>query len=365
MAPIGSYFGRFLKKLEQATQPNVPEVYLERLEEALKLPLPPGLTAPPPRPDVWLRRGYLAQYPYATQYKPLLIHGRVTRGIVYEYESSEDPSGYNATARYAWFERPGHLRDAGLRESYDGVHAAFGKDKALDTKILFVDMEAQLRLGRVVTIVHDESRHVIFEALRTDVVHAPEAPRADIEATKQAGMKLGPTPADDMEQLFDDFLLKWEVDKKGPLLHFGQKPAIQTVPYEPMGQLRPDATEPGGWRLSRMVPRPVRPWLHSVPVRSASGTTVWRILGEEEDEVGRAELRGEHLVVTHRGTSVRLSLDGRGGWRAENDQGQPRLSCERLPQEDCQRLPMQGHFRVSIEVLLLALASVGRPWSPL
>ena len=91
----------------------------------------------------------------------------------------------------------------------------------------------------------------------------------------------------------------------------------------------------------------------------------WRMLGEEGEEVGHAKLRGEHLIIHHRGTSVRLSLDGQGGWTAENDKGQPRLSCERFPKGDGQRLMMDGHFRVSFEVLLLALASAGKPWSPL
>ncbi|HEX8701390.1 MAG TPA: hypothetical protein VF815_21365 [Myxococcaceae bacterium] len=347
MAPIGTFLGKLLEKLEQATQVKVPEVYLERLEEALKLPLPRGLAVPAPRPDVWLSRGYLAQYRYATQYKPLLMHGRVTRGIVYQYESSADPDGCDTTARYAWFERPGELRDARLRESYDGLHAALGRDKALDTKVLLVDMEAHLRLGRVVTIVHDESQHVIFEALRTDF-----------------GNELGPSPADDMEQLFDGYLLKWEADQEGLRLHFGPEPVMAAVPYTPVGQLRPDASEPGVWWLSRMEPRPERPWLHSVPVKGARGVTAWRMLGEEGEEVGHAKLRGEHLVVTHRGTSVRLSVDGQGGWTAENDKGQPRLSCTRVPKADCLRLALQGDFRVSLEVLLLALASAGKPWFP-
>jgi hypothetical protein len=66
----------------------------QRLQELRTRPLPPELAVPTPRPDVWGENGYLSQPRYQALYKPLLLGGHATWGLViYEALHAAPASG--------------------------------------------------------------------------------------------------------------------------------------------------------------------------------------------------------------------------------------------------------------------------------
>jgi hypothetical protein len=180
MAPFGSLLGRIFEKLgeresEDGTRPDtVLGEYRAVLERALRQPLPPELAGPPPRPDVWGTRGYLAQPRYEILYKPLLVHGEVTRAIVYRYRGDSDPDGRDVDCSYGWYVAPGRVRTVRVRESFDALHAAYGAGQG----DIVLDIDADLRSGKVLTLLHKGSQHLIYEALRTDPSRDPAVLRA-------------------------------------------------------------------------------------------------------------------------------------------------------------------------------------------
>jgi hypothetical protein len=350
MAPLGDFFSKLFEKLDPQA---VPASALVMLEQALQRPLPPELAAPPPRPDVWGTRGYLAQPRYEALYKPLLVHGQVTRGIVYRYEFSND-DGCDAVADYVWLAGPGQLRTEHIRESYDGLHAAYGAGMG----DIILDADAGLKQDKVLTILHDGNRHLVYEALRTGPDRDPAVLRARAEAAAEARRFAGPEPTEDWSKFDGRYLLRWKVEERGPVLCLEEESSGQ-----PVCLIRPAASEPGEWWLYRKEPARDRPWLRLVPVKSPAGSSAaWRIVSEQGQEVGHARLRGEHLFVTARGKPLMLRLDGKGGWVAEDGMARQHRRCEQATSGEGQYLELRD-FRVFDEVLLLALAAAGRPWS--
>jgi hypothetical protein len=140
-----------------------------RLDELRAHPLPPELAVPTPRPDVWGERGYLAQERYRARFKPLLLNGYATYGFVYHYHSVHDGEGPDVVAHYAWLDERGELQTRQLKESYDGLHAAYSQGRGA----MVVDMDAGLEADKVIIILHGlaSGEHVIYEAL----LAAPES----------------------------------------------------------------------------------------------------------------------------------------------------------------------------------------------
>jgi hypothetical protein len=137
-----------------------------RLQELRARPLPPALAVPTPRPDVWGERGYLSQQRYAERYKPLLLNGYATYGLVYQYQTEHDGEGPDTVASYAWLDERGALQTRRLKESYDGMHAAYSVGQG----DMVLDMDAGLEQDKVILILHSRAsgEHVIYEALRTE-----------------------------------------------------------------------------------------------------------------------------------------------------------------------------------------------------
>ncbi|OJT19888.1 hypothetical protein BO221_32290 [Archangium sp. Cb G35] len=136
---------------------------LRRLQELRSRPLPPELAVPAPRPDVWGENGYLSQPRYQSLYKPLLLQGHATWGLVYQYESTHDGEGPDTVASYAWLDARGELQTRRLKESYDGMHAALSQGRG----DIILDMDARLEADKVILILHDlaSGQHIIYEAL--------------------------------------------------------------------------------------------------------------------------------------------------------------------------------------------------------
>jgi hypothetical protein len=137
-----------------------------RLKELRARALPPALAVPTPRPDVWGERGYLSQQRYAERYKPLLVKGFATYGFVYQYHTENDGDGPDTVASYAWLDERGELQTRRLKESYDGMHAAYSVGQG----DMVIDMDAGLDQDKVIIILHSlaSGEHVIYEALRTE-----------------------------------------------------------------------------------------------------------------------------------------------------------------------------------------------------
>jgi hypothetical protein len=137
-----------------------------RLQQLRARPLPPALAVPTPRPDVWGERGYLSQQRYAERYKPLLVNGYATYGFVYQYHTENDGDGPDTVASYAWLDERGELQTRRLKESYDGMHAAYSVGQG----DMVIDMDAGLDQDKVIIILHSlaSGAHVIYEALRTE-----------------------------------------------------------------------------------------------------------------------------------------------------------------------------------------------------
>lgn len=153
---------RMSPKLEQ--QPAIAgPLVRQRLEELRRRPLPPELAVPTPRPDVWGKNGYLAQQRYQALYKPLLLEGHATWGLVYDYKSTHDGEGPDTVASYAWLDARGELQTRRLKESYDGMHAALSQGRGH----IILDMDADLEADKVIVILHDlgSGQHIIYEAL--------------------------------------------------------------------------------------------------------------------------------------------------------------------------------------------------------
>ncbi|HEX8436307.1 hypothetical protein, partial [Archangium sp.] len=137
-----------------------------RLEALRARPLPPALAVPTPRPDVWGEKGYLSQERYRTRFKPLLLQGYATYGLVYQYQSEHDGEGPDVVASYAWLDERGEFQTRRLKESYDGMHAALSVGRGS----MVIDMDAGLEQDKVIILLHDlaSGEHVIYEALRTE-----------------------------------------------------------------------------------------------------------------------------------------------------------------------------------------------------
>jgi hypothetical protein len=161
-----------LKRLSSSGLDDLPALagprVRRRLEELRARPLPPELAGPTPRPDVWGQRGYLSQPRYQDRYKSLLLNGYATYGFVYHYQSVNDGEGPDVVASYAWLDARGDLQKRRLKESYDGMHAAYSVGRG----DMVIDMDAGLDQDKVIIILHDlaSNGHVIYEALQA----APE-----------------------------------------------------------------------------------------------------------------------------------------------------------------------------------------------
>ena len=157
---------RMTSKLEE--QPAIAGPLVRRRLEKLRFRLPPELAVPTPRPDVWGTRGYLSQEHYHARFKPLLLEGHATHGLVYHYESTHDGEGPDVVASYAWLDARGGLQTRLLKESYDGMHAALSQGRGG----MVIDMDANLEADKVIIILHSlaSGDHIIYEALQA----APE-----------------------------------------------------------------------------------------------------------------------------------------------------------------------------------------------
>jgi hypothetical protein len=165
------FSGLFAGEAESAPPPSPEDVkHLERLRQR---PLPPEFAGPVPRVDVWGRQGYLAQPPYHERFKPLLIHGFATWGLVYQYEGEGDADGRDVVACYAWVDAYGKLRTCRIRESFDPTHALRGSGQGQ----MVLDVDANLKLGKELVIVQDPGGpdHLLYEALAISELSPPEA----------------------------------------------------------------------------------------------------------------------------------------------------------------------------------------------
>lgn len=161
---------RLSSKLEQ--QPAIAgPLVRRRLEELRRRRLPPELAVSTPRPDVWGENGYLSQPRYQALYKPLLLEGYATWGLVYHYESSHDGEGPDTVASYAWLDARGELQTRRLKESYDGMHAALSQGQG----DIILDVDAGLAADKAVVILHDlgSGQHIIYEALHAAPASGP------------------------------------------------------------------------------------------------------------------------------------------------------------------------------------------------
>jgi hypothetical protein len=157
-------------------------------------PLPPELARPVPRVDVWGRQGYLSQPAYHARFKPLLTHGFATWGLVYQYEGEGDADGRDVVACYAWLDARGKLRTCRIRESFDPMHAIYGRGQGQ----MLLDTDASLDLGKELVIVQDPvgPDHLLYEALAISEL-APA----------------GPVPVEEQE-LEGELLLEWEQGRR-------------------------------------------------------------------------------------------------------------------------------------------------------
>jgi hypothetical protein len=120
------------------------------------LPLPPELLSHPPRSAAAFEGNRLQ----AAALMNLLIHGDVARGVVVRCASQLDSEGVDGEYTYGWLDRAGKLRVVTRGESYDPMHAALGAGEGE----VVAAVEAELEVGKPITIVYRGAIHVIYEA---------------------------------------------------------------------------------------------------------------------------------------------------------------------------------------------------------
>jgi hypothetical protein len=167
----------------------------------------------------------------------------------------------------------------------------------------------------------------------------------------------GPPPRPDV---WGTRVLWWTKDGEQPVMHLAKEDT-----RVPICLVRPEVSEPGAWQLFRPGSAGEELQIRSQPDTSTENSA-WRLLSEQSQEFGRVKTRGDRLFVTVRSGPMLLSPDGKGGWTAENDRSLKLFSCEPAPSGEGMILRAAQEtqaFQPTFELLVLVLASAGRPWS--
>jgi len=243
-------------------------------------PLSPELAVAPPRPDVWGTTGYLRYEHYRSQFRPLLLHGFATPGLVYDYEELPDTQGRTVRASYAWLDADGQLRTHAIREEFNPMHAAM----ASGIGNMLVSVDAELSLGKPITILQawGSDLHVIYEAL-----------------------KVNPRWREDAAATLSIFYLQWE---PGP--GFERAVASRESGGEPLFTLEREAAPGSGWRLHQEGQLHLRS-TGEQPL--AQGGTRW-LLDAQGQEVATLMERDRRLHLTLPQQKLSLTGEPKGRW---------------------------------------------------
>lgn len=102
------------KMLRQMWDALPPESQLKALLREMPVRIPPELSLPAPRPDVWSSLGCSCT--------SALVHGLVHPGKVLGLASRQDSDGIDAAALYGWIDAAGELQLREASASFDPMH---------------------------------------------------------------------------------------------------------------------------------------------------------------------------------------------------------------------------------------------------
>jgi hypothetical protein len=291
-------FLRDLFSAEKRTaSPDLAEVERRLARLLATRPLPPELEVAPPRPDVWGTTGKLGRKEQHSRFKPLLLNGHATTGLVYDYKSWGDADERTVHASYAWLDRNGRLQAHQLREEYD-PHVGWNANHNTG----LVDIDAELDLDKVVTIVQDPSSglHVIYEYLRVN-------PRWQEE--------LGVCG------------LEWEPGAGAQRARASRSPG-----EEPLFTIEREEGPEGGWRVLRDG---------QLRLRSTGGGPLQqgesrRLLDARGQEAGQVTAKERRFQITHAQRTFFLTEEPNRLWLIRAQDGERVLGI--FPDEESERL---------------------------
>ncbi len=340
---------------------------LARLQTLRDRPLPPELAVAPPRPDVWGERGYLSQPRYQSQYKPLLIHGFATWGLVYHYDGHADTEGYDVTASYAWLDAEGNLQTRHIKEGYDAMHAAYSRGQGS----MVLDMDAELNENVELVILHDlrTGEHIPYRALRTQPERARPPPppdpilQGDWAAHAKDGQFIHPyPPGRDPRELSGTFRLEWSTSGKTRSARL-VRPAEQG--QEVLFTVKRAGSSNREWKLTRPG-QPVAS-LRALHDAAPGFTASFRIVDAQDNTVG---------TVTEKAGRVRIAAsivkrnfytaaEGRKGKRVLLEEMREVLTLDKTERKDWDTVVLHTpSFRSVFELLILAFVVVRHPPRP-
>lgn len=265
--------------------PAPPPVGLQqRLIQLLEAqPLPPELVVAAPRPDVWGTTGKLGLAEYHSRFKPLLLNGFATTGLVYDYKDWGDADERTVHASYAWLDQHGRLRTHLVREEYD-PHVGWNASRSTG----LVDIDAELSLNKAVTIVQDlhSGLHVIYEYLRVN-------PRWNEE------LKV--------------FSLQWK-SRVGYL----SARAHRSADNELLFTIEQERSSDGGWRLFHGAELQLR----STGSQPLSQGGLRRLLDAQGMEIGQVQAKDQRLQITLPPKVFFLTEEPNRQWMIRNQDGE-------------------------------------------
>jgi len=350
------FLSQLLSSLSQGAAPPGPQA-LARLRELQHRPLPPELTAAPPRPDVWGERGYLSQPRYQHQYKPLLRHGRATWGLVYHYSSSGGGEDYDFTASYAWFDARGELQVQHLKGGYDAIHAAYGRGQG----DIVVDMDAELKEDLELVILQDPrtGEHIPYRALRAEPgLDTPPAPL-------QARTVAPPTPpAEDWLESAGTFRLEWGTSGKARSARLVR---VRGRKRETLFTIQRAGSSNREWSLTRTGDR--APRLRAIHQPALGFEASFRIVDAHDQPAGTVteKARRVRFVATLAGRQRKFYSGAKAPKekRTLMEEMQDVLTLERTKHKDRDSVVLHAPVHRSIlELFILGLVAVRHPPRP-
>jgi len=280
--------------------------------------LPPELAVAPPRPDVWGTTGKLGLEESRSRFKPLLLHGFATVGLVYDYKSWGDADERMVHASYAWLDPNGRLRTQLVREEYD-PHVAWNPGRSTG----LVDVDAELAANKVVSIVQDlqSDLHVIYEYLRVN-------PRWKEELSV--------------------FSLQWEPGAGTPRAR-----ASRSADNEPLFTIEREEGPDGGFRLLRGAQLQLRA-TGNQPLGQGG---LRHLLDAQGVELGQVRAKDQLLQITHPPKVFSLTEEPNQLWLIR-DRADARVLGIWPDDQDERRWNLVAHTRLERplgELLVLAL----------